>query len=505
MDSCIQIYALTIPARFRLAHIPPHHSCYASPPVDIPSRPRSVPSSGTRQSPQTPTTSAFADCMAVITLALSLLTSSRDAAAQFELEKPPISYLKATPDDVVARLQKRIKEGDERLEFDDRFGYLPSLLEKLKVPRSSQVLVFSKTSLQVKHISPRTPRAIYFSDDAYVGWVQGGHIELSAVDPQLGANFYLLEQRPFERPRFQRHTYECLQCHGSMLTRDVPGHMVRSVHTAPDGHQVASGRSYLTDHGSPFQERWGGWYVTGEHGDQRHLGNLLIRRSDDPQQLNLDAGANAADLSRWLEPASALTGHSDIVALMVLEHQANLHNRITRASFVTRGLLYEEQQASRESGRADNSATDVLSQETEFRLRETAETVVEHLLFAGEVKLTAPVVGRSGFTDEFTARGPRDRQGRSLRDFDLQTRMFKYPCSYLIYSRAFQELPKPIKNLVYRRLWEVLTTAPAAVAASDTTPQDDSQTKYAHLSTADRRAILDILRDTKTDLPEYWK
>jgi hypothetical protein len=453
------------------------------------------------------------------TAALFLLLSvfAVTARAQFELEKPPINYLKATPEDVVSRLQKRLKDGSEQLEFDERFGYLPSLLEKLEVPRSSQVLVFSKTSLQVKHISPRTPRAIYFSDDAYVGWVQGGHIELSAVDPQLGANFYLLEQRPFERPRFQRHTYECLQCHGSMLTRDVPGHMVRSVHTAPDGHQVASGRSYLTDHGSPFQERWGGWYVTGEHGDQRHLGNLLVRRSDDPQRLNLDAGANAEDLSRWLEPSSALTGHSDIVALMVLEHQANLHNRITRANFVTRGLLYEEQQANREAGRPETSADDPMSKETEFRLRETAESVVEHLLFTGELKLTAPVVGRSGFTAEFSARGPRDRQGRSLRDFDLRTRMFKHPCSYLVYSRAFQELPRPMKDLIYRRLWEVLTASPAAAAslangdASNGEKVEDSPTlnpsaaKYAHLSTADRRAIREILRDTKTDLPEYWK
>lgn len=414
--------------------------------------------------------------------------SATAARGQVELERPPINYVKSTPDDAVARLQKRLQAGEVRLEFDRRFGYLPAVLEQLGVARSSQVLVFSKTSLQVKYISPRSPRAIYFSDDAYVGWVQGGHLELSAVDPRLGANFYLLEQLEVDRPRFRRQTYECLQCHGSMLTRDVPGHMVRSVATAPDGHQVVTGPSYLTDHHSPFRERWGGWYVTGEHGEDRHLGNLVVRRADDPRNLNLESGANASDLAKWIEPSAALTGHSDIVALMVLEHQANLHNRLTHASFLARGLLFEEEQANREAGRP----LDTLSRETQLRLREEAETVVEHLLFVGEYPLRQPVTGKSGFAEDFARRGPRDGQGRSLREFDLRQRMFRYPCSYLLYSAAFDQLPEEIRREIYQRLWQVLTAE---------TPLD----KYAHLSAADRTAIREIVRDTKTDLPEYWK
>lgn len=428
-------------------------------------------------------------CLAWLALAGLLgALAAGPAAAQIELERPPINYLKATPDDAVAQLQKRIVSGEVRLSFDSRFGYLPSVLEQLKVPASSQVLVYSKTSLQVKYISPRSPRAIYFNDDAYVGWVKGGNLEVSAVDPQLGANFYLLEQQAADKPRFQRQTYECLQCHGSALTRDVPGHMVRSVHTEPDGHQLITAGSFLTDHTSPFKERWGGWYVTGEHGTQRHLGNLIVRRSDDLKNLNLEAGANARDLRPWMESSAALTGHSDIVALMVLEHQANLHNRITRASFLARGLLLEEQQANRESGRP----LDQLSAETELRLREAAESVVEHLLFVGEARLTDPVTGRSGFAEEFAGRGPRDARGRSLRDLDLRSRMFKFPCSYLIYSRAFDELPPVVKDAVYRRLWDVLSAHP---------PLE----KYGHLSAADRAAIVDILQDTKSDLPGYWK
>jgi len=230
------------------------------------------------------------------------------AFGQLDIEKPPIDYLRSKPNDAISRLQARLKSGEVTLEREPHFGYLRSVLKTLDVPESSQVLVFSKTSLQIKYISPRSPRSIYFNDDVYIGWVQGGNIEVSAADPRLGANFYLFDQDELVRPRFDRQTFECLQCHGSMLTRGVPGHMVRSVFTAPDGHQVAGAGSFLTDHDSPFSERWGGWYVTGDHGSLRHLGNLYVRRSDDPKRLDLEAGANARDLRRWIEPSTTLNG-----------------------------------------------------------------------------------------------------------------------------------------------------------------------------------------------------
>lgn len=401
------------------------------------------------------------------------------ANGQFELNQPPINYFKATPHDAVARLRERLAAGEASLSFDPRTGYLKSLLKELQIPVSSQSLVYSKTSLQVRNISPRSPRAIYFSDDAYVGFVQGGLLEISAVDPHLGANFYVLEQHEVATPRIVRQTYDCLQCHSSALTRDVPGHMIRSVATGPDGHLVPSGPSYLTDHNSPLKERWGGWYVTGKHGAQRHLGNLFVRSSDNPQALNLEPGANASDLQAWVETSDYLSPHSDIVALMVLEHQANLHNRIARANFLARVALREVA--------TGNETEEAL----ERRLRGIAEPVVEHLLFAGEVPLTDPITGTSPFTAEFAKRGPTDARGRSLRDFDLRRRMFKFPCSYLIYSDAFELLPDSLKREVYRQLAEVL---------SGTTQRETFQ----HLTTADRLAIVGILRDTKRNLPIGW-
>ena len=234
-------------------------------------------------------------------------------------------------DDPVSRLQKRLDAGKARLEHGSERGYLDSVLRELDVPTSSQTLVFSKTSFQLKRISPRSPRTVYFGDDVYIGWVRGGDvIELSAVDPKLGGTFYTLEQKPSEEgPKFVRRQYECLQCHASTLTKGVPGHVVRSVYSAPDGTPLLREGTYLTDHTSPLEERWGGWYVSGTHGKARHLGNQFVRAGDDARALDNEAGANVTDLSARFDTTSYLTPHSDIVALLVLEHQTAMHNAIT--------------------------------------------------------------------------------------------------------------------------------------------------------------------------------
>ncbi len=405
------------------------------------------------------------------------------AAAQIPqfLETPPISYLETPPDDAVTKLQRRMDAGDVRLTFDKQHGYLKSDLEHLHVSAASQALVFSKTSFQSSRISADAPRAIYFGDDVYIGWVNGGDMEFSVVDPKLGTNFYVLRQQEAAKPKFSHRTQECLQCHSSALTLAVPGHMVRSVYVRPDGEPDYEAGTFLTDSTSPFKQRWGGWYVTGTHGSQRHLGNLQLAEGEKPADLNLDKGANVTDLGARFETSAYLTPHSDIVALMVLEHQTALHNRLTRASFLTRMALYEDRTHPDE----DRSAA------TERTMRDSADALVQQLLFSGEMRLTDPIAGTSGFQKQFAARGPRDSQGRSLRDFDLKTRLFKHPCSYLIYSRAFDSLPQPLKQVVYRRLWNVLTAA-------------ETDDDFSHLTATDRKAILGILRETKQNLPAYW-
>jgi hypothetical protein len=420
---------------------------------------------------------------------LALVVGAVAVRASDDFERDPIRYSTAAENNPASRLQQRLKDGSATLAYEKHFGYLRSLLTELRVPQSSQMLVFSKTSMQRSRICPQTPRAVYFGDDVYVGFCQAGSVlEVSAVDPNLGAVFYTLDQKAGGRPTLVRQNDACLLCHGSSQTRGVPGHLVRSVFPDQHGEPVLSSGSFRIDQTSPLARRWGGWYVTGTHGKQTHLGNLVLKDRREPEQVENLGGLNVTSLKGRIDPAAYLTPHSDIVALMVLEHQGEMHNQITRANFLGRLALHEEAALNRELGRSP----EYHSETTYRRIKSAGDPLVKYLLFSGEATLTDPIQGTSGFAAEFVERGPRDLKGRSLRDLDLRTRLFKYPCSYLIYSPAFDALPGEVKDYVLRRVHDVLTDR-------------DYSRDFENLSAGDRRAILEILRETKSDLPSYWR
>jgi hypothetical protein len=407
-----------------------------------------------------------------------------------EIERDPINYSAATPRNVVTQLQARLAAGKAKLEYGEH-GYLKSLLRALDVPESSQVLVYSKTSMQRDRISPKTPRAIYFNDDVMIGFcLRGQVIEISAADDVLGTTFYTVGQMREEEPAPVRQTESCLLCHSSSANQGIPGHLVRSLYVDRQGNPLFSGGSFRTDHTSPLSERWGGWYVTGTSGGQKHMGNMIsqeTRRSVEPDNDNED-GVNVVDLKDRFTTAFYLTPHSDIVALMVLEHQVGMLNRLARAGIETRMALHYQREINNALGRPADEPSD----SARSRIKSVGDAVVQYMLFRDEIRLTDRVEGTSSFASDFAARGPRDAKGRSLRDLDLTTRLFRYPCSYLIYSRAFNALPDPVKDHVYRRLWEILN--------GRGTGKDDPK-----IAEEDRIAIIEILRDTKPDLPDYWK
>ena len=402
--------------------------------------------------------------------------------AQLEFEGAPINYATAPVHDAVAVLQQKLDKDETSLNWDDDYGWLPSVLEQLDVAQSSQLLVFSKTSLQLRRVMPNRPRALYFNDETYIGWVQRGDVvEVSTVDPEQGAIFYTLKQQITASPKFVRDRGQCLICHASSRTKGVPGHLVRSVYPSRDGQPHFGLGTITTDHATPFVKRFGGWYVTGTHGDMRHLGNAI---ADDNRKDPIDPepGANLANLERLFRTSPYLQQTSDLVAMMVLEHQSQMHNLITRASFETRRAKHRDAVMNAALKRPKDYSSD----STGRRIASAAQKLVEYLLFKDEFRLTSPVTGTSGFADEFSTRGIRDIKGRSLRDFDLQTRMFKYPCSFLIYSEAFDALPPATLDVIYSRLLEILNDSSESV--------DDA---FAHLSRADRIAIREILAETK--------
>lgn len=405
-----------------------------------------------------------------------------------EFEREPILYSESTPDNRISRLQQKLDSGEVLLKHDGEKSYVSSLLKALEVSVASQMLVFSKTSLQMRCISPRTPRAIYFNDDVYVGFCQSGDVlEISAVDAQLGTVFYTMNQEEDAKPQFQRRTDNCLVCHSSSRTEGVPGHLVRSLYVDASGQPLLSAGSRMVDHTTPIEQRWGGWYVTGTHGSQKHLGNLIVRGRDVQEPVDNSAGQNVNALKGRLNVNHYVSPHSDIVALMVLEHQVLVHNRIVKAGFDTRQALSYDVMMNKTL----ENPVGTRSESTTRRIKSTGDRLVEALLFVDEAKLTEPIAGTSGYAEQFAAAGPRDSRGRSLRDLDLTTRMLKYPCSYLIYSEAFNGLPDESRNYVWHRLFDILSG------------QDQSE-KFAHLSQDDRKAILEILRATISDLPEYY-
>ncbi len=399
-----------------------------------------------------------------------------------EFEQPPINYSGSTPDNAAARLQGRLERG-QSLGWDAEQGYLPALLRELKISPATQMLVFSKTSLQRDRISPRTPRAIYFSDDVYVGYcVEGETLEVAAADPQLGAVFYTLDQTEGKAPQLERQTHRCLQCHVVTDSTPIPGFLVRSLFTSPSGQPILSEGSHRVDHATPIADRWGGWYVTGTHGAQTHLGNQLIPDRKAPRPWTNDDGHNVVDLTGRSRTENYLTPHSDIVALMVFEHQTHVHNLITQANFAAQQAMYYEAALNKALGEPDSHRLESATR----RIASAGDKLVAGLLFADEAPLTHPIAGTSPFAQEFQQSGPRDSQGRSLRELDLTTRLFKYPCSYLIYSPAFDALHPAMKSYVGQRFRDIL----AGQGGAD----------FAHLSPADRQAIAEILYQTKHDL-----
>ncbi len=406
----------------------------------------------------------------------------------------PIFYRTAPVNDPVAGLQKRIEEGKAKLTYEDDHGYLKSVLKLLNVPVSSQTLVFSKTSFQFKNIDPLHPRALYYNDDVYVGSVHGGNtIEIISFDPSQGAIFYLVDEAKVDKPVFQRAELDCTQCHIAPATRGIPGVFLRSVHPTKIGTVSGRAPSFVTDQKSPLKERWGGWYVSGDLA-RGSMANATLADSGGPLPVGAAPPPVALQpIAQGYDKKAYLTPESDPVALLVLGHQTQMHNLITLTNYQTRLALH----ALAKDGVAVKAATTAdLPEKERGQIERPAEQLIRYLLFSGEAKLGGAdgkqAIASSAFARDFVKRGERDSKGRSLRDFDLRDRTFRYPASYLIYSAAFDAIPDPARGYIYHRLLQILSGA-------------DANPDFAHLSSADRQAILSILLETKPGLPAEWR
>jgi len=387
-------------------------------------------------------------------------------------EYPEIGYATGEPAGRAGRFAAALESGELGLDFNAERGYLDATLEALDIDASSQVLVFSKTALQTRQVGPSTPRAIYFNDDTYVGWAQGAPaFEIASFDPELGPVFYSVANVAGGEPAPARELGKCLRCHDSysMSGGGVPRFLLGSGYIAADGELVSHEGWIVTSQATPLRSRWGGWYVTGRHGNQVHLGNIIVQRIEDLQDLEALRVGNVDELSALFDSSNYLTARSDIVALMVLEHQVEVQNAISRLRFETVGRLAEE------GGDVDDA-----------RLAELVEPLVRAMLMVDAAPLAGAISGGSGFREHFESLGPVDASGQSLRQLDLETRLFRYPLSYLIYSEAFNALPVQVRGAVNVRIEAILAGPPA----------DD---EFAALTTSDRAAIAAVLASTLPD------
>jgi hypothetical protein len=386
-------------------------------------------------------------------------------------EHPAVAYATRPTTDRVATLSQALSSGARSLRREPQTGYLVPLLEALGVPVESQLLVFSKTGVQRAFTGPHTPRAIFYDRSVVVAHVPGApFLELAAHDPQQGVVFYTLDQTAV--PPVLRRQTSCLTCHVSATTLNVPGMIVRSNTVDEGGNAMPQFGSDDVSHETPHPDRWGGWYVTSDplaipYAQRAHTGNITFTTSGSTSnQVFIDWLNSTPEARGYLSP------QSDIVALLVFDHQMRAINLLTRLNWEARV--------------APGGAAAVSSPEVRTLVNELSD----YLLFLTEQPPTVPLIARAGFAEHLAPAAPKDSRGRSLAQLELTTRLLKYPCSYMVYSEAFDGLAAPVKQAVYARIVDTLSSP-------------DRRVGDARVSAADRRAVLEILRETKADFPGH--
>jgi len=404
---------------------------------------------------------------AAIVVVLGLLTAGSLLESRIQAAEPrpgifnPLHEYDTRPvDDRFSRYLANLETGDAKLDTSNEQAMLVGLLKDLEVPVNSQMLVYTATSLQKGLISPRNPRALYFNDDTYVGFVPGGRVEVVSLDPTLGGVFYLFDRLQPGRQPTVRRTSDCMNCHAPRHMDNVPGLVIESVIPGMTGGGERAFRREQSGHQVPLADRFGGWHLTGTGPAlTKHWGNLLIERKNGEAKELPNPPGERFDLSRYPVPTS------DLLAQLLHEHQAGFINRALRA-----GYRYRELAAAGDVGG-----------ET---IAELSQPIVDYLLFKDEASLTPGMIGESPLAADLRLSAKRDASGRSLRDLDGKTRLLRYRCSYMIYSPTFTGLPDPVRQRVLIDL-----------AAKLQEPADES-----HLPAEERAALHAILTET---LPEY--
>jgi len=385
-----------------------------------------------------------------------------------DLDSEPHRYFQRTAVDRFSRRIPELAAGGLPLDRSSERAFLKSLLRALDIPESSQLLVFSNTSLQLSLINPDNPRALYFSDDLYLGYVPGGKIEVATIDAELGAVFYIFDIPRSDSRVVVERARRCMNCHANEDTLKIPGLSVKSVAPGPGGGSLDTFHPGQSGHTQPLAERFGGWYVTGTGGFDGHWGNRMGR---------LYQGELSATP---LEPGTRFSferypvATSDLLAHLLHEHQVGGVNRLIRAQYRFRELRH----------RNGGSVPQALPPDLETELAD----LLSYLLFAQEAPLPASgIPGNPAFREGF-ARNRKAVDGHSLKDLDLRTRLLRFRCSYLVHTPFFEGLDADLRRRILRDLDHALSPEKRNAASR-------------HLSDSEAAVIRTILRATVPGFP----
>jgi hypothetical protein len=412
-----------------------------------------------------------------ILLWLSCLSASiaaeTNAPRVIDFRSAPHNYLDWKPRDRFAMIKERIQQGEVKIDTSNDKAFLKSMLDALSIPASSQIMVFSASSLQSEIINPGNPRALYFNEDTYIGWVPGGLIEIIAADPEMGPMFYVYDRlRPGGAvPSVQRST-KCMNCHAGNATRRLPGLIAESLLVSRAGSSLETFRRDVQGHQIPLESRFGGWHLTGQHNISDHRANVMgIPNAGKNTIVPVEPG-QYSDLSLHLLPTS------DILPNLIHEHQIGFENRLVYAIYTLRQLKHENKGLMGAAAKAE--------------IEERAEEMARYITFAEEAKFPAKgITGDPAYAEDFLRDRKVTKAGISLKDLDMKTRMFKHRCSYMLYTDTWKEAPKELKDRVYYHMALYLRDQPDA--------------QHAHIPAAERMAIRSILKETMNDLPSWWR
>lgn len=414
----------------------------------------------------------FLDVLLTLSLLGAAAMAAEPAYRVMDFRAPPHNYNEHQPKDRFADLLKKIEKGEFQPDTSSDHAMLRSLLQALKIPVSSQLLLFSASSLQSEIINMRNPRALFFNEDTYVGFVPGGVLEVASADPEVGPVFYVFDRMqpggPF--PRVQRGT-KCFNCHGGTATKRLPGLIAESLLVSQAGSSLETYRRDEQGHQIPLENRFGGWHLTGKHHISGHKANVIgFTRNGKSEKMDVVPGQT------W-DTAKHLLPTSDILPHLVHEHQIGFENRLVRGIYIVRQLKHDRK--------------GMLGNAEQEEIDEWAQDFARYVLFADEAKFPREgIEGDPAYVRDFLEGRVTSKRGLSLKDLDLKTRLFKHRCSFMLYTDTWEHAPKEIKDRVYYRMAEALR---------------DAQPSMPHLAAEERRVIREILKQTLRDLPAWWR